>query len=498
MRALSAIRKHVQGAKLQTVGLADRYLRQFERDPSLLAAISAGRVKQLDLMSRFGDLLTQDEAKVITETQQGVMNFYDATTVNPYVPIAAQGPWIVTSHGAVVYDTGGYGMLGFGHNPPQVLSVLGAPHVMANVMTPSFSHLALDRALKEEIGHTHPQKRFPYERFTCLNSGSECNSLAMRIADHDTRLMTGKDGPHQGWTSCLISLRGSFHGRTDKPAQASDSSAPYYKKNLNSYQSWLPLHTVTVNDITMLRETWEKLAAEKKHVELMLIEPVMGEGNPGVMITREFYDEARALANKHRSLLLVDSIQAGLRCHGVLSVMDYPDFQTAEPPDFESFSKAINAGQYPLSVLMMGPRVPEIYVQGLYGNTMTSNPRSAETAVAVLESMSNELRANIREMGQHLKEGLRKLQWANTDAIAEVTGTGLLVACHLKPEFKAIGEDSVEMLCRKNGLGVIHGGKNALRYTPHFNITPKEVDLICELTGNAIDSYRQLHKLPSR
>jgi len=270
------------------------------------------------------------------------------------------------------------------------------------------------------------------------------------------------------------------------------------KKNLSSYEHWLPLHTVHVNDITMLRETWEKLHSEKKHVELMLMEPVMGEGNPGVMVNREFYDEARALANKHRSLLLVDSIQAGLRCHGVLSIMDYPDFQTAEPPDFETFSKAINAGQYPLSILMMGPRVPEIYVQGLYGNTMTSNPRSAETAVAVLESFTAELRANIQEMGQHLKEGLQKLRWANTDAIADVTGTGLLVACHLKPEFRAIGIDSVEMICRKNGLGVIHGGKNALRYTPHFNITPKEVELICDVTGESIEAYRKLHGLPRR
>ena len=45
------------------------------------------------------------------------------------------------------------------------------------------------------------------------------------------------------------------------------------------------------------------------------------------------------------------------------SIMDYPGFQSAEPPDFETFSKSINAGQYPLSVLALGPRVPEIYVQ---------------------------------------------------------------------------------------------------------------------------------------
>merc|ERR1719223_2288200 len=104
------------------------------------------------------------------------------------------------------------------------------------------------------------------------------------------------------------------------------------------------------------------------------MEPVMGEGNPGVGVEREFYDATRALCDKYRSLLLVDSIQAGFRTNGVMSMMDYPDYQDAAAPDFETFSKAINGGQYPLSLLMMGPRVPEIYVKGLYGNTMTSNP----------------------------------------------------------------------------------------------------------------------------
>ena len=33
---------------------------------------------------------------------------------------------------------------------------------------------------------------------------------------------------------------------------------------------------------------------------------------------------------------------------------------------------------------------------------------------------------------------------------------------------------------RHNGIGVIHGGKNALRFTPHFGITTDEIDLIVD------------------
>jgi hypothetical protein len=44
------------------------------------------------------------------------VNFYDPGSIMPYVSAAAQGPWVVTVHGAVIHDNGGYGMLGFGHN----------------------------------------------------------------------------------------------------------------------------------------------------------------------------------------------------------------------------------------------------------------------------------------------------------------------------------------------------------------------------------------------
>lgn len=61
-----------------------------------------------------------------------------------------------------------------------------------------------------------------------------------------------------------------------------------------------------------------------------------------------FYNLARELTAAHGSLLLVDSIQAGLRATGYLSIVDYPGFEHAQAPDMETYS-ALNAGQYPLS-----------------------------------------------------------------------------------------------------------------------------------------------------
>jgi len=133
-----------------------------------------------------------------------------------------------------------------------------------------------------------------------------------------------------------------------------------------------------------------------------------------------------------------------------------------------------------------------LYVVGIYGNTMTTNPRALETAVAVLERITPELRQNIRDRGREFVDKLKALAEELPGTITQVQGTGLLLSAELDPEkMKVVGFDDVEVWCRKKGLGVIHGGINALRYTPHFNITSEEVDLVIDITRDAIKHFSQ-------
>jgi acetylornithine/succinyldiaminopimelate/putrescine aminotransferase len=210
------------------------------------------------------------------------------------------------------------------------------------------------------------------------------------------------------------------------------------------------------------------------------MEPVMGEGNPGAAITPAFYAAARELTRAHGSVLLVDSIQAGLRATGYLSIVDYPGFETLGAPDMESYSKALNAGQYPLSILALTAAAAGLYRKGIYGNTMTANPRAMDVGTAVLGMVTPEVRRNIVERGEEFLEKLRALSEELDGAITKVVGTGLLFSCELDPEYKAYGVGSAEEYMRLQGVGVIHGGENSLRFTPHFQVTSAEVDLIVE------------------
>lgn len=212
----------------------------------------------------------------------------------------------------------------------------------------------------------------------------------------------------------------------------------------------------------------------------------MGEGNPGLAIEPGFYKRARELTREHGTVFVVDSIQAGLRAHGVLSIVDYPGFGDLDPPDMESYSKALNAGQYPLSVLALSEACANVYRPGLYGNTMTSNPRAMDTGIAVLNSLSDELRENIQLRGQSLLAKLAGLVDETDGAAVRAQGTGLLLSCELHDRYKIHGANSTEDYLRRKGLAVIHGGEHSLRFTPVFNISEKEVDLIVDLTKQAL------------
>jgi acetylornithine/succinyldiaminopimelate/putrescine aminotransferase len=463
---------------VRTHGLDDATVdRLAARFPELREAIEAAALQFEALAAEFPELMDLDEQAQIEAAQAGFINFYPEDAVNPYVAIAARGPWVVSLKGRVLHDNGGYGMLPFGHTPMPVIAAMSKPQVMANVMSPNLSQLRLTRALRKEIGHTRAGG-CPYPRFLCLNSGSESVSLAGRIADVNAKIHTDAGGPHAGRTIKRLAVKGAFHGRTERPAIFSDSSRKAYVQHLASFRDETSLITVEPYSIEQLRQAFADADAKGWFIEAMFLEPVMGEGDPGRAVPRAFYDAARELTKAHGSLLLVDSIQAGLRAHGVLSIVDYPGFEGIEPPDMETYSKAINAGQYPLSVLAVNERAAGLYRKGVYGNTMSTNPRALDIAATVLGMLTPALRANVRQKGQLFLDRLTALGKELPGRIVKVQGTGLLFSCELDPSYKCFGVGSTEEYMRERGLGVIHGGTNSLRFTPHFNITDEEVELI--------------------
>lgn len=480
---LAPLRAHA-GNRL-TDGLDDASIEHLAAGHAELAqAIQAAAAAYAELAPQATELLELDEAAQIEAMQSGFINFYADDCVTPYVALAANGPWVVTLKGAVLYDAGGYGMLGFGHTPEAVLNTLAKPQVMANIMTPALSQYRFAQALRREIGHT--RNGCPYTKFMCLNSGSEAVGLATRIIDTHAKTQTDPGARHAGNPIKRLVVKGSFHGRTDRPGLYSDSSRKTYQQHLASYRGEDSVIAIAAYDVEALRKAFADAAHNGWFIEAVLLEPVMGEGDPGRALPPAFYAAARELTRAHGSLLLVDSIQAGLRAHGVLSVVDYPGYEQLDPPDMETYSKALNAAQYPLSVLALSEAAARIYRKGTYGNTMTSNPRALEVGCTTLGLLSDAIRRNIRERGIEAVQRLERLKSELGGAIVKVQGTGLLFSCELAAQYKCYGTGSTEEWLRQHGVNVIHGGENSLRFTPHFAMDSEELQLLVSLIGRAL------------
>ena len=474
-----------------TRGLSDEVVAAFAaRDARLPRAIEAAVAARAGLDEAHGDLFLLPERELCRRLQARILNFYPGPNINPYVPLAASGPWIVTAHGAVLHDSGGYGMLGLGHAPGAVLEAIAQPLAMANVMTPSFSQFALTERLAKEIGRS--RGACPFGRFVFLNSGSEAVTFACRVSDIHARRMTEPGARHAGRAVARVAIVEGFHGRTEGPARLSHSCRASYRQHLASFQGGDNLVFVPINDATALAEAFADAERRGVFVESVFVEPVMGEGVPGLALTREYYDAARALTSAAGSLLVVDSVQAGLRAQGCLSIADYPGFETAAPPDMETYSKALNAGQYPLSVVALTEATAAEYVTGLYGNTMTGNPRAMEAACAVMDAITDELRENIRQRGRDLVAALEGLSRAFPGAIEQVVGTGLMVSAMLNPSrYRVLGEGGFEQYLRTHGIEMIHGGETGLRFTPAFDITREEIELIASVVGQGLEEMAQ-------
>lgn len=164
MQQLGEIRAGA-GAR-QTVGLPDAYLRHFlVRDTNLSWCINNAHDnwQKLTKEGKAGETYKKAEKDLCLEIFEGWTVFYPPETRNPYVPLAAKGPWIVTLHGAVLHDSGGYGMLGLGHSPTKVVEAMSTDFTMANIMTPMLQQKNFIQAIRKEIGRnntvgTHSKK----------------------------------------------------------------------------------------------------------------------------------------------------------------------------------------------------------------------------------------------------------------------------------------------------------------------------------------------------
>ena len=292
--------------------------------------------------------------------------------------------------------------------------------------------------------------------FFC-NSGAEANECAIKLARRYGQRHGGPDRFH------VVSAYGSFHGRTLTTLAATGQP--------QKQETFQPLpegfRQVLFDDFDALA------AAMDERVAAVLLEPVQGEGgvNPA---SNDYLHAVRQLCNEREALLIIDEVQTGLGRTGRWFGFEHSGVR----PDVVTMAKALGNGM-PIGACWALADVAAAFAPGDHATTFGGQPLAARAALAVLTVMEREgVPERAARAGARLVEALAKL-----DGIAEVRGSGLLIAAELAP-----GSDAREVAqsCLDRGLVVNAVTPSALRFAPPLLVSDAEIDLAVARVGDAL------------
>jgi predicted acetylornithine/succinylornithine family transaminase len=361
------------------------------------------------------------DAEGVSDLRSAVMPTYARTDVTL---VDGEGVWVVADDGRRFLDfASGIAVVGLGHGHPAPLAAAHEQldrlwHVSNLYWTEPMSKLAA--LLSERFGGA--------ASFFC-NSGAEANEAAIKYA----RKATGKPG--------IVALENSVHGRTTGGLAATGQPA-----KRAAFEPLLPGVT-----FAQLNDTASLEAAVGTDTGLILIEPVQGEG--GVLpASPGFVAAAAELAAEHGALLCFDEIQTGVGRTGSFFAFE----QLGVRPHLVTLAKGLANG-LPIGALLAADGAPTGLEPGDHASTFGGNPVVCAAACAVLETVDDELLANVRDRSAQLAESL------------PVRGKGLLLALEVANAGDAVAE------CLDAGLLVTSAGPTTLRITPPLTVTPEEV-----------------------
>lgn len=286
------------------------------------------------------------------------------------------------------------------------------------------------------------------------NSGAEANECALKCA---RKYSFDKYGEGR---KTIITLQNSFHGRTlfTLSATGQDVFHQYFGPFVEGFKF------APANDIEALREMLTD------DVCAFMFECVQGEGgvNP---LSREYLQEAEKLCREKDILLICDEVQTGNGRTGTL----YSYMQFGITPDIVSTAKGLGGG-LPIGACLMFDAVENTLGAGSHGSTFGGNPIACAGALTVIDRLTDEYLADVRERASYLWEKLGALK-----NVKSVSGLGFMIGLEVDDAKKVIAK------CMDMGLLVL-SAKTKVRLLPPINVTRETIDKAVEILAKATEA----------
>lgn len=282
------------------------------------------------------------------------------------------------------------------------------------------------------------------------NSGAEANEAAIKLA----RICAGPE--RYG----IISLAGSFHGRT--LATVAATGQPKLQEGFEPMPegfSHAPFGNLNVLEALICDQTCA-----------IMCEPIQGEG--GVRpLDVEYLQAVAKICRDHNLLLIFDEIQTGLGRTGTLFAYE----QLGIVPDIMTVAKALGNGM-PIGAALTRKEIAASFVPGTHGSTFGGNPVACAAAVATMKIMlADGFLNDVQEKGKYLQAGLEDIAAKFPEIASGARGMGLIRGLVLTDAGIEQGADMVKKLFDK-GFLINFAGNAVLRFLPPLIITKEEID----------------------
>jgi 4-aminobutyrate aminotransferase-like enzyme/Ser/Thr protein kinase RdoA (MazF antagonist) len=313
-----------------------------------------------------------------------------------------------------------------------------------------------------------------------VNSGSEANDLALRLARNytDRQSMLVLEQAYHGNLGSLIDISPyKFAGKGGRgcPSTTWVSSLPDRYRGQYRYENDNagPLYAESVAaTIKQMHAAGQKPAA--------FIAESLGGVSGQTILPPDYLKKVYALVREVGGVCIADEVQVGLGRMGHCMW----GFETQQVvPDIVTIGKPLGNG-HPIAAVVTTTAIAEAFCTGMeYFNTFGGNPVSCAIGLAVFDAIrQDDLMANAILRGDQLKSGLAALQQCHP-LIGDVRGIGLFVGAELvknRSSLEPATEEAGQLLnfLKTRDILLSTDGKfdNTLKIKPPICLSEQDVD----------------------
>ena len=394
---------------------------------------------------------------------------------------------ITRGEGAYLYEPNGRNYLDMvnnvahvGHCHPRIVAAGQRQMAMLNTNTRYINQNAIEFA--RALASTMPD---PLSVVFFVNSGSEANDLALRLARNHTgaRGMLVLDHAYHGHLSSIIDISPyKFAGRGGQ-------GRPDFVRVVPTPDSYKGIHRGPHAGTEYARELEAQLADLGQPLCAFISESIISTAGQ-ITLADGFLKQAYDVVHAAGGLCIADEVQIGMgrvgehfwgfELHGVT-------------PDIVTIGKPLGNG-HPLAAVVTTPDIAQSFLNGMeYFNTFGGNPVSAAIGQSVLDVIADQhLQSNARTMGNYLMSNVRDM--ANEfEFIGDVRGSGLFIGVEFVTD-RDSQNPATEMtsnlmeFARERGVFLSSDGpaNNVLKIKPPLVVNQSDIDLFLAVLADGL------------